>query len=422
MAIYQWKGIEGSRLSSGEIEALNSQDATEKLKIRKIVVTNLTIISGQEQEGGLKSSQSNRNEHAQNNATPKHKAKKIKNVALMIFTKKFATMIDAGLPINKTLSMLEEQQNNANFRFVVHTIRSSVEGGIPLSAAFAMFPQIFDSIYINLLKAGENSGKLTTFLQKMVEHLEKNEKIRSKVKSALTYPIILLCVAFVVISIMMIKVVPVFQQMFSSMGHKLPAPTLVIISISEFFRDPMRGGLTFFIITSIILTIRYLKKHNLKFKRIYDQACLKLPLIGEIIEKSILARIAMVQGNLSMAGVPITKSLEIVAKTISNTIYTEAFDVIKEGVESGNSLSSLYSANKIFPPTFHQMLAVGEETGKMEEMFASTAQYYEEEFDMAVDRLTEALEPIMIIFMGITVGFIIVAMYMPIFQIGDMVG
>ncbi len=424
MAIYQWKGLEGSKLTSGEIEALNTEDATEKLKARKVVVTNLVLISGTEQKTSSSSSSNKQKEYLESQKQPvhKYKVKKVKTSALMMFTKKFATMMDAGLAINKTLSMLEGQQENASFRFVVHTIKNSVESGIPLSGAFAMFPQIFDTIYINLLKAGETSGKLTTFLYKLVIHLEKTEKIKKKIKGALSYPIILLCVAFAVITIMMVKVVPIFQQMFASMGHRLPAPTQLIVNISEFIRNPMQGGVMFLTIATIIIGIKILKKTSYAFRHKLDQLMLKLPIIGEIIQKATLSRIAMVQGNLAMAGVPVTKALDIVANSVTNTVYIEAFDSVKEGLQSGNTLSSLYSTNPLFPATFHQMLAVGEETGKMEEMFASTATYYEEEFDMAVDHLTEALEPIMIISMGITVGFIIVAMYMPIFQMGDMVG
>ena len=208
----------------------------------------------------------------------------------------------------------------------------------------------------------------------------------------------------------MVKVVPVFENMFSSMGHDLPGPTQLIITISEFFRDPARGGITFLLIIGAFFGTKYLLKNNEQFKRIFDKYILKVPVIGDVIEKSTLAKIAMVEGNLAAAGVSVLESLDIISSTINNTMYKDAFIVIKSGIESGNSLSSLYSSCSVFPPAFYQMLQVGEETGNMDEMFEATANYYEEEFDMVVDRLTEMLEPFMIVFMGLTVGFIIVAM------------
>lgn len=430
MAIFQWKGIEGSQVSSGEVEARNAAEANAKLRERKVIVTNMVLISGKEEitpvaatgdaaapaEDGVRKSQ------AVLKTKKKFKGKKIPVKMLVIFTKKFASMIEAGLPIIKTLTMLEVQQEDKNFRWVVRSILDDVQTGMTLSEAFAEHPTVFDTIYVNLIKAGETSGKLTLFLRKLVIQLEKSEKIRAKVKGALRYPIILLCVAAGVIALMMIKVVPVFQQMFSSMGNGLPGPTQLIVNISNFLRDPMKGGMLAGFVVGSIMTFKYLVKNNIKVKRFADRLSLKLPIIGEIIQKSTLSKIAMVQGNLAAAGVSVMEALDIISNTITNSVYTDAFAIVKEGVTSGNQLSALYSTCPAFPTTFYQMLAVGEETGKMDEMFEATAQYYEEEFDMAVDHLTEALEPIMIVGMGMTVGFIIVAMYMPIFQMGKMVG
>ncbi len=420
MAIFQWKGIEGSQVASGEIEAKNADDATGKLKGQKIIVTNIILISGTEEASADGEDVIDPTQPVKMKEK-KHKAKAIKIKDLTVFTKKFATMIQAGLPILKTMKMLESQQEDANFRWVVKTLREDVESGSTLSEAFAEHPGVFDTVYINLLKAGETSGKLVTFLQKLVIQLEKAAGIQKKVKGALRYPIILLCVALGVIIVMMVKVVPVFQNMFSSMGHDLPGPTQLIVNISEFCRDPMKGGALAISLVVLYFFTKFMIRTNEAVRRKADRIVLKIPIIGDIIQKSSLAKIAMVEGNLGAAGVSVIESLDIVSKTIPNSVYTDAFEIIKDGVSSGNSISSLYSTCDIFPPTFHQMLAVGEETGNMDEMFEATALYYEEEFDMAVDRLTEALEPIMIVFMGITVGFIIVAMYMPIFQMGKMI-
>jgi type IV pilus assembly protein PilC len=427
MAIFQWKGIESSRVSSGEIEARNNDDASHKLRERSVVVTSMVLISGKEDNSadavaGIHALVGGRKSQAVVKVKKQFRGRKIKVKMLVLFTKKFATMLEAGLPILKTLIMLESQQEDKNFRWVVRSIKEDVETGYTLSEAFSDHPEVFDTVFINLIKAGETSGKLTLFIRKIVVQLERSEKIRAKLKSALSYPVILLCVAVAVIGIMMVKVVPVFQNMFSSMGHTLPGPTQLIVDISNFLRNPMKGGVLVGSLVFMVVGIKYLIRTNVKVRRFYDKYILKLPIIGEVIQKSTLSKIAMVQGNLAAAGVSVIEALDIITNTITNTIYKDAFKIVREGLSSGNQLSALYATCPVFPPTFYQMLAVGEETGKMDEMFEATAQYYEEEFDMAVDHLTEALEPIMIVGMGITVGFIIVAMYMPIFQMGKMVG
>lgn len=403
MANYQWKGILQGVETSGEIIAPSMDDAQEKLNARGITVIDIGVAGS-----------------ATANAK-KINFKKIKNKELMVFTKKFATMIQAGLPMLKTLNMLVSQAENPNFKELMQRICRDVESGNTLSEAFEKYPNVFDTVYINLLKAGETSGKLTLFLQKLVIQLEKSEKIRSKVKSALMYPIILLCVAGGVVTIMMIKVVPVFAEMFGNMGAKLPAPTQIIINISNFLRNPAKGGVLLVVLIGSIWLLKYLLRTNKSVKRKFDTYILKLPILGDIILKATLSKIAMVQGNLSAAGVSVIQALDIINKTMTNTLFKEAISFVKAGVASGAPLSSLYMKVKIIPPAFSQMLEVGEETGNMDEMFEATANYYEEEFDMMVDRLTELLEPIMIVFMGTTVGFIIVAMYMPIFKVGQMV-
>lgn len=298
-------------------------------------------------------------------------------------------------------------------------ILTDVESGSTLSEAFSKHPNVFDSIYINLLKAGESSGKLTVFLNRLVQQIEKSEKIRAKVKGALTYPIILIFVAAAVIVLMLIKVVPIFQQMFSSMGHNLPGPTMILIHMSEFLRDPSGGGVVLAVLVGMYFGFKYLMKNVYAFRYKMHKVYLKIPLVRDIIMKSTMARIAMIQGNLSAAGVSVIETLEIVISTVKNELYKEAITEVKKGIAEGSPLSTLYSKFPIFAPTFCQMIAVGEETGNTDEMFENTARYYEEEFDMTVNRMTELLEPGMIVFMGITIGFIIVALYMPIFQIGQ---
>lgn len=406
--IFNWEGFEGSNERSGMIDASNAESATEKLEKQGIMVTSITEVE---------SDKSDKKEELGDKYNPK----KIKNMDKVVFTKKLATMVKSGLPIMKTLQMLEEQSEKKDMKIVAKQIRTVVESGATLSEAFQVHDKVFDQVYVNLLKAGESSGKLTIFLEKLVIHLEKIEKIRRKVKGALIYPMILMCVAITVILIMLIKVVPVFQQMFKSMGHELPGPTQLIVSISEFLRDPMGGGFLLLLVILLFVVLRSLRSKNENFNQWFDKNILRVPLIGDVIIKSTLSKIAMISANLSAAGVSVIETLNIVAKSITNRTFLDAFEDIKKGIAEGVNLSKLYSDHEIFPATFHQMIQVGEETGRLDEMLESIAGYYEEEFDLVVDRLTELLEPIMIVFMGLTVGFIIVAMYMPIFEIGKVV-
>lgn len=407
MAVFQWKGIQNNRLSSGEVEAPSSELASKMLMDQSIIATNIILISGIDTSAPQ--------------TTRKTKIPNKRKVAirdLMIFTKKFATMVEAGLSILKTLKMLEDQVTNPYFKWVVKDIYSAVESGSTLSDAFGKHPTLFDPVYINLLRAGEMSGRLTLFLKRLVSQIEKSEKIRAKVKGALMYPSILVCVAIAVIAIMLVKVVPVFQTMFASMGNNLPGPTQLIVTVSEFARDPMRGGLLVLTVAIAFILLKLALKNSKEAQYKFDHFMLKIPLLGEVIEKSILAKIAMLEGNLGAAGVPVLEAFDIIARATKNLVYKNALGVVKRGVSSGEKLSVLYENSVVFPVAFSQLVAVGEETGNMDEMFEAAARYYEEEFDMTVDRMTELLEPIMIVFMGLTVGFIIVAMYMPIFQIG----
>ncbi len=411
MTLYRWQGIEGAQHAEGEIAAATMAEAKKQLLARKVILTQLAPVAAPKAKGKKKEAA----------IRETYKPRKIKGKELMIFSKKFATMIQAGLPILKTIRMLENQADNPHFKSVIHKIYIDVESGGTLSDAFAKHPRVFDSIYVNLLRAGETSGKLTLFLRRLVVQIEKAQKLKSKVRGALMYPIILMVVALAVILLMLIKVVPVFQKMFASMGHDLPGPTQFIVNVSEFFRNPAQGGVLILAILGLIFGARYLIAHNRKCRRKFHEILLKTPLLGLIIQKSTLSKIAMIHGNLSAAGVSILEAIDIIASTVRNLVYQEAFEYIKGGVAEGKPLSALYGECAIFPPSFSQMIAVGEETGNMDEMFDSIARYFEEEFDMAVDAFTEMLEPFMIVFMGITVGFIIIAMYMPIFQVGKMV-
>ena len=408
-AKYSYKGIQSSKYTEGKIEALNKDEAAYKLKQQKIIITSLEKISGKEEV----------EEKNTKTKISKKAPKKVPVHEVIVFTKKLETMIRAGLPILETIAMIQEQTEDQGLKWVIEKIHQDVESGTPLSDAFARHSQVFNNVYINLLRAGESSGKVDLFLKKLVIGMEKDEKIRSSIKGALTYPIVLLVVATAVIILMMIYVVPVFQEMFAGAKGGLPAPTQIIVGMSEFLRDPLRGGFLAAVIAGIFFSVSVAVKKSYKLRKSWHKMILKLPLFGELIQKSALSKIAMIQGNLTAAGVPVIEALDISASSIDNIIIHEAMIDVKRGVFSGEPLSKLFEKRKaIFPMTFTAMVSVGERTGNMEEMFESIALYYEEEMDSTVEKLTAMLEPIMIVFMGGTIGFILVAMYMPMFQMG----
>ena len=410
MESYTYKGISAGKYIEGEIEALNQDEASHKLKEQKIIITNLT--RGKKKKDAKKDK-------------PKGKGfslfkKKVKAEDLVVFSKQFATMVKAGLPILNVLEMLRDQVENPAMRDVVEDIRKSLEGGVSLSKSFEKYPDLFDNVYVNLVKAGEASGKLDVFLLKIVDALEKREKIKKKIKSALMYPSIMFTVAIVVSAFMLIKVVPVFAKMYDGMGIALPKPTAVILGMSDFLRGT--GGLVMLIsIISFVVAFKYLTTKNAAIRYKWHRQVLRLPVFGDLILKSLIARISLILGNLSAAGVNLLESLDIAKSVSNNVVVTEAIDNVKKGVFSGETLTKLFLKEPLFPPTFSQLISVGEQTGQLDEMFNSVASYYEEEFDGAVDNMSSLIEPIMIVFMGLMIGGLMIAMYSPIFNVGALI-
>ena len=330
-------------------------------------------------------------------------------------------MVKAGLPILSTLAMLRDQTEHPTMKEIIEDIRRSLEGGVTLSKCFTKYPKVFDNIYVNLIKAGEASGKLDLFLLKLVASLEKKEAIKKKIKGALMYPAVMFIVAISVMVFMLTNVVPVFAEMYSGMGIPLPTPTAVILGASDFMRGS--GGKMVFL--SIVIgygTFKYTTTKIAKIKYIWHGRVLKLPIFGPMILKSMLARIALVMGNLSAAGVNLLESLEIAKSVSTNVVVTEALENVKKGVFSGDTLTKLFLKEPLFPSTFSQLISVGEQTGSLDEMFTSVASYYEEEFDTAVDNMSTLIEPIMIVFMGTMIGGLMIAMYSPIFNVGSIIG
>ena len=410
MLNFEYKGISQGKYVEGEIEALNNAEAAHKLKDKKVIITKL-------KETKKKKIDIKKEKISFSFGTG------IKPQEILIFCKQFATMLRAGLPVLNTLDMLEGQTSRPPMKKVISTIKKDLESGNALSKCFEKHTKIFDTVVVNLIKAGEASGKLDTFLQKIVTNLEKREKIKSQIKSALFYPGVLFSVAILVTVFMLMNVVPTFVNMYEGMGmaDDLPTPTAVIMSMSEFVRSS--GG--FFLLVFIIFFVfgfKFLIKKNYEVRKNWHRIMMKLPIFGNLIRKSILAKVSLVLGNLNQAGVDLIESIDIAKSVTDNVIVVEALERIKKGVFSGETLADLFNKEKIFPPTFSQLISVGEQTGSLDEMFSSVALYYEEEFDVAVANLASLIEPIMIVFMGITIGGLMLAMYAPIFNVGAIIG
>ena len=413
MEAFTYKGISEGKYVDGEIEALNLDEASHKLKEQKVIITNIVRTS--------KKKKADEKDKKKGKGLSLFGKKKAKVEDVLIFSKQFATMVKAGLPILQVLGMLRDQLESPAMKDVVEEIRKSLEGGVTLSTCFAKYPELFDNVYVNLIKAGEASGKLDVFLLKIVEALEKKEKIKKKIKSALMYPGIMFTVAITVSAFMLVKVVPVFAKMYDGMGIELPAATATIMAMSDFLRGTggkilLFGSITFF------FGFRYLTSKNEKLKYAWHKQVLKLPIFGDMILKSMLARISLIMGNLSAAGVNLLESLEISKSVSNNVVVLESLENVKKGVFSGDTLTKLFLKDPLFPPTFAQLISVGEQTGQLDEMFGSVAKYYEAEFDTTVDNLSALIEPIMIVFMGIMIGGLMIAMYSPIFNVGALIG
>ena len=410
MLNFEYKGItHDKKYIEGEIEALNNSEAAHKLKEQKIIITKL-------QQSKKKKVEKKKEKTSLSFGTG------VKAKDILVFCKQFATMLRAGLDVLNVLDLLEKQTTAKGMKKIIETIKKDLESGNSLAKCFEKHPKIFDTVVVNLIKAGEASGKLDVFLNKIVTNLEKKEKIKSQIKSAFFYPGVLLTVAVGVTVFMLINVVPTFVNMYENMGmsEELPTPTAVIMSMSEFVRSS--GGLILFIsIISFVVVLRYLIAKNYNIRKFWHTFVLKLPIFGNLVAKSILAKVSMVLGNLNQAGVDIIESIDIAKSVTTNTIVIESLENIKKGVFSGKTLTESLEKEKVFPSTFKQLISVGEQTGSLDDMYGSVATYYEEEFDTAVANLSTLIEPIMIVFMGVVIGGLMLAMYAPVFNVGALI-
>jgi type IV pilus assembly protein PilC len=338
---------------------------------------------------------------------------RIKKKDLVIFTRQFSTMIDAGLPLVQGLTILSEQTENPTFRKILKAVVADVEGGNSLGEALEKHPNVFDDLFVHLVTAGEVGGILDTILQRLAAYIEKAEKLKSQVKGAMTYPIVVMVIAIGVLAVIMIFVIPVFEQMFSSSGNALPLPTQLVVDTSHFITSYIGYIIGGIIIFSVLF--KRLKKTE-KGKKIIDTLLLKLPIFGSLLKKVAVARFTRTLGTMISSGVPILDALEICAKTAGNVILEEVILEVRASIAEGQPMAEPLSESSVFPSMVTQMIAVGEATGALDAMLSKIADFYDDEVDVAVVAMTSMLEPLLIVFLGGSIGGIVVAMYLPIFE------
>ena len=390
----------GKRLK-GELEAANEQIALSQLKKRNLKVLKIK---------------------------PKPKdifenisflQPKVTSKDIVIFTRQFSTMIDAGLPLVQGLTILAEQTENPTFRAILKQTTRDVEGGSTLAEAMKKHPKVFDDLFVNLIAAGEMGGILDTILQRLANFIEKAEDLKSKIKGAMTYPIVVIAIAIIVIAVILIFVIPVFQDMFASFGQALPVPTQMVVALSDF----MKSNIIYMIPALIVLIVAFKKYRDTKGgRKTTDTIALKLPIFGDLLKKTAVARFTRTLGTMLASGVPILDSLEIVAKTAGNVVLEEIIFDVRSSIAEGQTIAEPLSETDVFPGMVIQMISVGEATGALDTMLSKIADFYDKEVDAAVDALTSMLEPLLMLFLGGSIGGLVVAMYLPIFSMAGAVG
>ena len=344
---------------------------------------------------------------------------KVTSKDIVVFTRQFSTMIDAGLPLVQGLNMLTEQSQNRTFKRILSQVTRDVEGGSTLADALGKHPKVFDSLYVNLVAAGEVGGILDTILQRLAAYIEKTQKLKSQIKGALTYPAVVVAIAIIVIAVIMIFVIPVFQDMFSSFGKALPGPTQLVVNMSDF----TKSNIHWIILAIIILAFAFRRyRATPSGRRRVDSAMLRLPIIGELIRKVAVARFTRTLGTMVKSGVPILDALEITARTAGNVIVEEVVMDARSSIAEGQTIAEPLSESIIFPGMVTQMISVGESTGALDAMLEKIADFYDDEVDATVAAMTSMLEPLLMLFLGGSIGGLVIAMYLPIFQMAAAMG
>lgn len=393
---YQFEGrnLQTESIVRGEVIAHNEEEARQKLQRRQVKVLQITKMK-------------------------KARDKKITSADITVFTRQLSTMMKAGLPLMQAFDIVAKGHSNASMTKLLLSVRGDVEQGTSLAEAFAKHPKEFDKFYCNLVAAGEAGGVLETLLDKLATYKEKTQAIKKKVKSALTYPISIVVVAVVLVIVMMMFVLPEFKKVYDSMGAPLPPLTQFMMNISDMFVE--HGWLIILALVGSVVGLIQFHQRSPSFQKKVDAWLLKLPIFGDIVQKATIARWARTTATLFAAGVPLVEVLDSVAGASGNIIYEEATNEIRSKVNQGISLTSGMQAAQIFPNMVVQMASIGEESGALDDMLNKVAEFYEDEVDNAVAMLSSLMEPVIMVVLGLIIGTILVAMYLPLFNLGNVV-
>ena len=385
-----------ARTVTGKISAENQEAVLEELRKRKLTV--ISIIALKEGSSFLTAS----------------RGKKVKADDIVIFTRQLATMVDAGIPILQALEALQEQMTQPQFRGVIMTIRDDIQLGSSLSAAFAKHPRVFDTLFVNMVKVGETGGVLSTILDRVSGYMEKTVKLKAKVKSAMVYPTVVVCMAIIITTILLVKVVPTFASIYSSFDQKLPPMTQFLLSLSDIVKTQLIWYIGVMTLIGFLLN-RWQQTEGGAI--VIDRMKLRMPVFGDLIRKVAISRFSRTLATLIQSGVPILESLDIVGKTSGNKIIELVVENVKTNVREGESIAVPLIKSGVFPSMVTRMISIGEKSGQMEKMLNKIAEFYDDQVDAAVAGLTSIIEPVIIGFLGIVVGFIVIALFLPIMTI-----
>lgn len=400
MPTFEWKGTARNGQTQTGVLVADSKDAVIAMMRRQQIVVTAVKEKGKEI------------------ALPKFGGG-VPPQSIAIFTRQFSVMIDAGLPLVQCLEILGNQQDNKTFKRVLIQIRQDVESGSNLADSMRKHPKVFNDLYTNMVAAGEAGGILDTILQRLANYIEKAVKLNGQVKSAMIYPVAVISIACIVVAVILWKVIPVFASLFESLGAELPMPTRVVIALSNFI-----GSFWWLMLMLFVAGWFAIKKYHqtYKGKRVLDGLLLKAPIIGILLRKIAVARFCRTLATLTSSGVPILDGLTITARTAGNSVIEDAIMATRKSVEEGKTISEPLGDTEVFPPMVVQMIAVGEQTGALDTMLSKIADFYEEEVDVAVAGLMKLLEPVLIAFLGVAIGGIVIAMYMPMFTLIGQLG
>jgi len=392
---------QSAKTISGELVADNQAMIIDELRKRKLIIISIK----ETKQKGLTGMSFGK--------------KKVKSIELVIFSRQLATMVDAGIPLMQSLDALQEQIQSSEFRRIIGSLRDDIEIGTSLSTAFSRHPEVFDNLYINMVKAGESSGMLNIVLERIAGYLEKANVLKNKVRSAMVYPVMVMTMAILITGVLMVKVVPTFKGIFEMLGGELPLPTQILITTSDLITGSLWQMIAIIIIVVVVLS-RLIKTEKGRLK--IDQLKLKVPVLGQLFRKVAVSRFSRTLATLIQSGVPILGSLDIVAKTSGNKVIETAVNNVKANIREGESIAAPLARSGVFPPMVTRMIAVGEQTGELQKMLSKISDFYDEQVDSAIAGLTSLIEPVIIAFLGIVIGGIVVSLFLPILKITQMIG